>query len=543
MFPIHINDGQTELPKDDVFYVIAKDGIYLRKKLGIMDSLVPVKNISILQDITSTARLNIKKIPAGKFAQIIAFFKEVYNQHKSEAIVLLFYNEKTKVYKVVPPAQKVSSASLSYDRGLSLEGWTMVGDIHSHAGMSAFHSGTDQDDELSFDGLHITLGNMRDDNVSISASIVSNGHRVIINPEDYVNRLVKTKDVDEVETKPTYTVWRYDSIKKKMIQDEAASSRFASTTHRKLDKRFTVDVSKKYFKVPDGWMDMVEHSYQRWHGHGYSHGHGKVNNHYHRNQRSIEDWENRWGQNYNSDLWSYRPGRKNPKQLELFDKSGNKTIAQQNAEAADMEDVAPCLTCQFKDFKLLLEENDLEEDKYKCTQCDCIWDESSLTDSELCPVCVTGDFLFLCEEEENTELRNEYIPGDEHDHLFVKDPSIEVKSDFCRCGQCGETFHLYSGESKCPFCYAMAGPISQIPKTSVQQEDIETQMKSDSGEFLGEDTEAINTTAKEEIIANENNTVEKLPDPSENQFPLPETSSPSFAGVRAMLDRVFNKRG
>jgi len=157
MFKIHINDGLNKLPDDDIFYIIAKDGIYIKKTLGVMDSLVPVKNISILEDIKTAARMNIKKIPAGQFAQIISFFKkEVYVKHRAECIVILFYNEENKTYRIIPPTQKVSSATIDYDRGLVLEGWTMVGDIHSHAAMSAFHSGTDHDDEQSFDGLHIT---------------------------------------------------------------------------------------------------------------------------------------------------------------------------------------------------------------------------------------------------------------------------------------------------------------------------------------------------------------------------------------------------
>jgi len=40
------------------------------------------------------------------------------------------------------------------------EGFELFGTIHSHAGISAFHSGTDDRDEIHFDGLHITVGNL-----------------------------------------------------------------------------------------------------------------------------------------------------------------------------------------------------------------------------------------------------------------------------------------------------------------------------------------------------------------------------------------------
>lgn len=541
MFKIHVNDGQNELPTDDIFYVVAKDGIYIKKTLGIMDSLVPVKNISTLDDIQSTARMNIKKIPGGQFAQIISFFKEVHKEYRSEAIVLLFYHEERKVYKVVPPAQKVSSAALDYDRGLVLEGWIMVGDIHSHASMSAFHSGTDHADELSFDGLHITLGNMGDDHVSISASIVSNGHRVIVNPEEYVSRLIKTKDIDESGTRPTRVVYKYCVTQRKMIEDEVASSRFGTTAWRRLDKRYTVDISKKYFRVPKGWMDMVEHqAYHYQYGHG-----GMYASHYHKNQKHIDHWSqgNQWGYNYNPNLWKNRKkhvrGKQPPhQQLKLLEAPEEEGVPSVN----DSEDVIPCISCKFKEFKLLVETNEIEEeDHYQCMKCDGIWEESTLIDGEQCPICITGDFLFV-HEEDTTKLHNEYVPADEHDHLFVKDDPIEVKSDFVKCGQCGETFRMYSGESKCPFCYTLLtgtpppkGGVEE--EKSVQQEDMENQMRSDSGEFLGEDTEAVHKAAKTEI----DNILAKIPDPAETQIPLPETSSPAFATVRDLFQKVFKR--
>ena len=541
MFPIHINDGQNELPTDDIFYVVAKEGIYIRKKLGIMDSLVPVKKISTLQDIQTTARMNVKKIPGGQFAKVIAFFKEVYKEHRAEAIVLLFYNEETKVYKIVPPVQKVNAASIEYDRGLTLDGWTMAGSIHSHAAMSAFHSGVDHDDETSFDGLHLTIGNAGDDQVSISASIVSNGHRFMVDPEDYVSRLVKTKDEDEKQTRPNRVVWKWNPAQQKMVQDEVATSRFGVTTYRRMDKRYSVAVSKKYFKVPNGWMGMVEkktYSYHTWQGYGHGVYGGNVQNHYNRNQRIIDSWRNDsfmtgdecgWGHNFDSSLW----GRRNkafqsgqaPKLLEAPKTSAEVT--------PDEDEIIPCTTCKFKEFKLLLEENDVEETYYQCKKCDSVWEESSLIDGEKCPICITDEFLL---QYEDTELNNEYIPADEHDHLFVKDDPIEVKSDFIRCGRCAESFHLFPGEDKCPFCYTMLN----IRSTSVQEEDIENQMKADSGVFLGENTEEIYTAATEEI-SQAAPAVEHIPDPAQKTVPLPESTSQAFSKVRSIIDR-FMKR-
>ena len=157
MFPVFVNDGNHEIPDDDILYIVCKEGTYLKKKLGIMESITPVKNISILQSIEMMATMHIKPIPGTLFASVMDFFRQVYSEHKSEAIVLLFYNEEKRVYKIIPPAQEVSGAGVDYNRAMTLEGYTMVGDIHSHANFSAFHSGIDDADEKSFDGLHITI--------------------------------------------------------------------------------------------------------------------------------------------------------------------------------------------------------------------------------------------------------------------------------------------------------------------------------------------------------------------------------------------------
>ena len=51
MFKIIQLDGKTEIPNDDICYILAKGGTYLKKKVGLIESLTPVKEISILDQI------------------------------------------------------------------------------------------------------------------------------------------------------------------------------------------------------------------------------------------------------------------------------------------------------------------------------------------------------------------------------------------------------------------------------------------------------------------------------------------------------------
>ncbi len=55
MFQVIVNDGTTEFPDDDIYYIVCKEGVYLKKRLGVMESIAPVKNISILNSIKTMA--------------------------------------------------------------------------------------------------------------------------------------------------------------------------------------------------------------------------------------------------------------------------------------------------------------------------------------------------------------------------------------------------------------------------------------------------------------------------------------------------------
>ncbi len=186
MFKVIMIDGTEKLPDDNIYYMITKNGPYMRKKLGFIDCVVPVKTISILKDITPYATMSIPKIPADIFAQITAFFRNVYDEYQAESMVLMFLNTKTNKYYVHVPYQKVSAGGINYHRGFVLEDHIMVCSIHSHANFGAFHSGTDHDDERSFDGLHITIGKLGDKFVEIVSSIMVNGTRFKVDPIDYI---------------------------------------------------------------------------------------------------------------------------------------------------------------------------------------------------------------------------------------------------------------------------------------------------------------------------------------------------------------------
>jgi len=323
MFPIWMNDGETEMPTDDIFYIVAKDGIYLKKSMGHFDTVSKVDEISMLGECESFALLHVSKITTRQFAQILTLFREVYKKYKAECNVILHYNIKRKRYRIEVPRQDVSGASVDYANGEeSYKNYIRIGTIHSHANMTAFHSGTDQSDEEGWDGLHITLGKMDEDYFEISCSVMSSGERFMVNPEDYIEGV----ELIEYEVQRSYKVYSWE--KGKQIE---------KPLERKLG--YITNAPEKDLCHPKKWMDNVDKhipkAVSRYGGYNYGqygmYGHNYVPGMY-SSRRSIENF------------YDYT----NPK--------GDGLTVGQNALFSDLEigddEWNACIQCPYKEHKV-----------------------------------------------------------------------------------------------------------------------------------------------------------------------------------------------
>lgn len=182
MIPVHILTEGSKLPKQGTYYVVAKGGIFLHKDNGLIEATVKVDTIPFLKEVAPSARLRLPKLPPQLMVQALLFFRRVYRLYASEAMVLLHYSSDQCRYVLHCPQQQVGPASINYNSGERFDGFQLVGTIHSHASMSAFHSGIDDADEQHFDGLHITIGCLDQPYFKVSCSIVVNGQRFPMPP-------------------------------------------------------------------------------------------------------------------------------------------------------------------------------------------------------------------------------------------------------------------------------------------------------------------------------------------------------------------------
>lgn len=205
MSNVFIHDGTTSVPPEATrALIVAADGIFQLKRivLGGLPIIQAVTKVGdgwdggLLPWGGSSLRLGFaEKIPQELLQQAVAFFQAVYDRLGTESIVLLWYAPgapEGQKWLIMAPEQEVTTAYCKYtDPGVAPTGWYCAGAIHSHGGMGAFHSGTDDADEDHRDGIHITVGRVNS-LVEFSVSAVVDGSRFKLELGDVVVGIAPT---------------------------------------------------------------------------------------------------------------------------------------------------------------------------------------------------------------------------------------------------------------------------------------------------------------------------------------------------------------
>ena len=178
--------SEAALPAGQTAYVIDGKGWKLVKANVLAASRIGIDSIDGLPCLDEAIMLATARIPLELVRKVTAFFAAVYRRQKSEAVGYLLYESEHRRWDFFVPPQTASTGSAQYGAAPRREGWTVAGTIHSHGSMSAFHSGTDHNDERGFDGIHITVGRL-DGVPEYSCSIVVDGKRAMYSD---VSRLI-----------------------------------------------------------------------------------------------------------------------------------------------------------------------------------------------------------------------------------------------------------------------------------------------------------------------------------------------------------------
>jgi len=186
-------------PDEPIYYLLARDGLYLVKQNRFFRSVTPVSRrdaagvheIGVdLPQVETTSLLPqgeelvamFPPIPCEILDQAVTLFAGIARRHDTEAVALLYYDLPTERYRLIVPRQQVTDMHARYEVGPTPAGLQRVGTLHSHVWDVAFHSDTDLVDEHADDGLHIVIG-LRGARRSITCALVVDGRRCSLAPE------------------------------------------------------------------------------------------------------------------------------------------------------------------------------------------------------------------------------------------------------------------------------------------------------------------------------------------------------------------------
>lgn len=226
--------------EDKISYILSLGNLYQYKNIGGIDVVAACqeklelvnklfKNELYESNTTYVLSNQYPKIEYNTMKEIIRFLYEGFKKYNCESMVYLLFNKNTNHWTYLIPIQyDLSRTSVSYmdlcnsDKNKKLEliknnkeaydlhkssleyysklldeGYVVAGTVHSHSNFSAFHSSVDDNDEMGFDGLHITVGNLNTQ-LSFSARYMLSGSEFKVEMKDIVKNFKNNIDIHNI---------------------------------------------------------------------------------------------------------------------------------------------------------------------------------------------------------------------------------------------------------------------------------------------------------------------------------------------------------
>jgi len=167
LIPIHIIEDEEGVKnvQDKYCFLLGANGVFIKKENVVFKVIQPYfsddskPNLPGLEEIDQEAFVLLPQMPVKFIKTFLDFFIWCKEEYDSEGFLYLYYNPSTKKYSVIPAEQEVTAGSVEYGTMPNPpKDFIVVGTMHSHGNMGAFHSGTDHKDQTEMDGIHITVG-------------------------------------------------------------------------------------------------------------------------------------------------------------------------------------------------------------------------------------------------------------------------------------------------------------------------------------------------------------------------------------------------
>ena len=176
-------------PSDPEYYLIAGNGTFFGRNHPFFTSDVPSRRAPrALAQHQPQCLIRYPRLGAAALEYVVGFFDRAYERHASESIVLLFWNQKRKRYKLWVPEQEAtvwesysgirSALDVTYKAPIPPpSGHLLVADIHCHCDFGARASCTDERDEQFRDGVHAIVGHIDREPPEFHLEMAIDGYR------------------------------------------------------------------------------------------------------------------------------------------------------------------------------------------------------------------------------------------------------------------------------------------------------------------------------------------------------------------------------
>ncbi len=201
------HDSRTPLPtRAPLGYVLGRNGLFLVRNHPFFQSCTRARSFpSDLEDQEVFFRPRYPKLARKTFEKIVGFFSRIEKLHCSEAAVFLVWDRDRGAVELCVPSQVATvgrcagggryPVGLHYQVPHDLPAHCFVfGDVHSHATLEAFASGTDQHDEAYSAGLHIVVGRIHRARPEFYVDAVVDGYRFALDEEDVIDGFEKADE-------------------------------------------------------------------------------------------------------------------------------------------------------------------------------------------------------------------------------------------------------------------------------------------------------------------------------------------------------------
>ena len=152
-------------------FVWQGDGIYCVRETDLGRFTYKVSDVNTPKLVTTLKEgfeNYLPKMPMSIYNNIVGFFKEFYQKHKTEVYLRMYYNRLSDEFKYVILKQKLTATKADWEfndpaeYGLGIDD-ILVMQVHSHHTMSGSFSTIDDADHQTLEGVHMVIGKIFDD--------------------------------------------------------------------------------------------------------------------------------------------------------------------------------------------------------------------------------------------------------------------------------------------------------------------------------------------------------------------------------------------